>query len=163
MTCYSCQYEFCWGCGGGAGPGENHFNGNGCGVDMMDYSIKPGDGVYREDDGMGFVCCKPGCKYAFKWIGIAFLAVIAFPIYLVFALPLAIADYFSASARDDERYVMAIFLGLLGFLLGLCLNSCFIPLAILAAIGFFFYAIFMALKWLIDGCNHPDNGDAATR
>ena len=54
MTCYSCQYEFCWGCGGGAGPGENHFNGNGCGVDMMDYSIKPGDGVYRdEDDGIG--------------------------------------------------------------------------------------------------------------
>ena len=54
MTCFSCKYEFCWGCGGGAGPGEKHFTGNGCGVDMMDYSIKPGDGVYRdEDDGIG--------------------------------------------------------------------------------------------------------------
>ena len=32
MTCGFCRYEFCWACQGSAGPDDNHFNGNGCGV-----------------------------------------------------------------------------------------------------------------------------------
>ena len=44
MTCAFCKYEFCWSCGASATAEERHFDlGRGCGVEMMDESIKPGD------------------------------------------------------------------------------------------------------------------------
>ena len=42
MTCYFCKYEFCWACGESASSGDNHWT-NGCGVGMMDSSVRPGD------------------------------------------------------------------------------------------------------------------------
>ena len=42
MTCAFCGYEFCWACGESATMADNHFAGNGCGVEMMDEAVKPG-------------------------------------------------------------------------------------------------------------------------
>ena len=43
MTCYVCKYEFCWACGASATNADNHFSGfNGCGVRMMDDTVKAG-------------------------------------------------------------------------------------------------------------------------
>jgi len=45
MTCGFCKYEFCWACGGSASAADDHFGFNkGCGVNMMDDKVKPGDG-----------------------------------------------------------------------------------------------------------------------
>ena len=44
MTCAFCKYEFCWSCGASATNAERHFDiGRGCGVQVMDDKIKPGD------------------------------------------------------------------------------------------------------------------------
>ena len=43
MTCYLCKYEFCWACGASATSADRHFEGfNGCGVRMMDDTVKAG-------------------------------------------------------------------------------------------------------------------------
>ena len=89
MTCYLCRYEFCWGCGGSAAGGDGHFNGNGCGVNMMDENVKPGDGKQREEE-------KPPaqispCQYAFKWIGLFLLFLLLFPLVTGFYIPFIIA------------------------------------------------------------------------
>ena len=50
MTCYFCNFEFCWACGGSASSSEGHFSGKGCGVKMMDETVKPGDGKPLEEE-----------------------------------------------------------------------------------------------------------------
>jgi hypothetical protein len=44
MTCNQCKYEFCWVCGGEAGPGSDHFNPyslKGCGAEWLEEKHKP--------------------------------------------------------------------------------------------------------------------------
>ena len=49
MTCAFCKYEFCWACGASATTADRHFDiGRGCGVEMMDESVKPGDHLHQK-------------------------------------------------------------------------------------------------------------------
>ena len=50
MTCFLCKYEFCWACGDSASPRDNHFNGTGCGVGMMESNVKPGDYLKKKNN-----------------------------------------------------------------------------------------------------------------
>jgi len=57
MTCYVCNYEFCWACGAYAANYAHFKDGTGCGVPLMDATVKPGDHLARGLD-------KPGLNWA---------------------------------------------------------------------------------------------------
>ena len=84
MTCGWCAYEFCWACGESASTKDNHFGVmGGCGVKMMDESVKPGDG-YKHSK-----CCRLA-----KIVGIVILCIILYPFFLVFYVPVIMAHSF---------------------------------------------------------------------
>ena len=149
MTCGFCQYEFCWACGGSASSGDNHFSGEGCGVRMMDDTVKPGDHLkFRGFRGIvtnvtNFI------KGLLAALCIISCAVIIYPLWLVFFIPCSCATGFYENHRrynhNMRRYKICGFLnGLMGFCFGLVLNICFIPVALCAtACGILGFIIFL--------------------
>ena len=85
MTCAFCGFEFCWSCGASASSNDRHFDaGNGCGVTMMDASVRPGEHLRRKSI---FYKLK---KIVQGLLGMAFAIIILvplLPIFLVFFMP----------------------------------------------------------------------------
>ena len=126
MTCAFCEYEFCWGCGKSATQADRHFEpGRGCGVEMMDESIRPGDRGNR------------GCSLlkVLKYTGLGILAIIGYPFALVFGFPGYIGYVFYKNSAERNGCVR-ILAAILGVFLGLLLNAIFIPFAIIITLGF---------------------------
>lgn len=139
MTCGFCQYEFCWACGASASNSENHFSGfNGCGVSMMDESVRPGDGSKT-----GTKCCR-----VFKAIGLVLLCIMLYPFVLVFYMPIVCAAGLGSLGSRGGCGTM-LFLGAIGFVVGLILDICFIPLALIGTIVFLIVMLFKGLHLLV--------------
>ena len=144
MTCGFCKYEFCWSCGQSATSGENHWNGNGCGVLMMDSSIRPGDHLR----------IAPKVQKVGEGICIAILGLLASPFVLLFFMPIAVAVlcYDSGHKAHNGAFVKLL-KTICGFILGAILNICFIPLALCGTMCWILQAITRTLSNLCGGRN----------
>jgi len=89
MTCGVCKYEFCWACGASATAEDNHFGEfRGCGVKMMDESVRPGD---RGKHLTG--------EIIFTFVLYAFLYITLYPVVLVLACPVLVGLKFVTEAE----------------------------------------------------------------
>ena len=142
MTCGFCGYEFCWACGASASGADNHFGlMRGCGVKMMDENVKPGDGRKRS----------VGCEICILVVK-CLLCPIWWPLMMVFYCPVAMA-YGTAKAFSNECGCMGAFIGVIfGFMFGLILNVCFIPLFLIGSLCYFLVIICLAVAWCVQGC-----------
>ena len=138
MTCQFCGYEFCWGCGASASRGDNHFGFmRGCGVKMMDESVKPGDGLKKVKAN----CC---CEFL-KIVGKVLLMIIAYPFFLVLYMPCSVAYQMGKQGWKEAGLCGAIPLGLIGFIIGFIMNICFIPAALLYTVLVLFVLLIIGL------------------
>ena len=129
MTCGFCYYEFCWACGASSTSADNHFGFmRGCGVGMMDESAKAGE---RVESGL--------CKRILKIIGLVLLCIILWPFALVLYMPIFCAVISAWGMKKECGWLGAIIFAPIGFVIGLILDICFIPIAILATIGIILY------------------------
>ena len=147
MTCGFCQYEFCWACGASASSADNHFGAlRGCGVAMMDESVKPGDGGRN----CGAICCM-----IMKLLLTILLIIVLYPFVLVLYMPVTIALVLASTSQGN--CFAGCYLGIYGFVIGLILNICFIPLALIATVLFILMLPLIAIKWLCDNCKNCCN------
>ena len=152
MTCALCGYHFCWACGGSASRDDHHFSGNGCGVEMMDSSIKPGDHLTLMRRTGAHKCLRmTGGLLVFCLATVIFI--VLFPFVLVFAVPFTVAAAGNEEARRKGYGKLGrSFIAILGFLLGLTLDICFIPLALCGLscliLGAIVTAIVQTCRWM---------------
>ena len=142
MTCGFCSYEFCWACGGSASHADRHFSGNGCGVEMMDTTVKPGDHLRRFSGLQGI---KNKIKNFFAVLCGLITLVILYPLWLVFFAPIMMCVIGSEATRSSPLCGKLITI-LLMFMLGLILDICFIPLALCGTTCFIFAVIIGIIK-----------------
>ena len=152
MTCAYCKYEFCWACGESAKSGEGHFTGNGCGVGQMDQSVRPGDHLKRQT----FIY--KAQQFVKLLCGFLTFLVLYIPC-LVFFLPIMFTVIAYESTRRNnigiDRIVVRPIVMTLAFCVGMLLNICFIPAAILGTICATCMIIFRCIKLLIGWCFGP--------
>ena len=152
MTCAYCKYEFCWACGESAKPDEGHFSGNGCGVSQMDASVRPGDHLRRKS----FIY--KAQQFVKLLCGFLTFLVLYIPC-LVFFLPFMFSVIAYESTRHNNiginRRVVRPIVITLAFCVGMLLNICFIPAAILGTICAICALIFRCIQLLIRWCFSP--------
>mmetsp|Transcript_30216 Transcript_30216/g.35403 ORF Transcript_30216/g.35403 Transcript_30216/m.35403 type:complete len:194 (+) Transcript_30216:1060-1641(+) len=154
MTCGLCGYEFCWACGASATSADNHFGFmRGCGVGMMDESVKPGDARARSP-------CKQICTIVFKVL----CMIILYPFFLVFYMPFACAYGAGlAGHRVGGGCLGALIFGFFGFIIGLILNICFIPFILIVTFCFLLVMIFRCFRCICCRRCHCDDPEQARR
>ena len=153
MTCWFCQYEFCWACGESATGGDGHWSGSGCGVGMMDSNIRPGDHLKMDT-------CWFKVKKFFRGLGIGLCFLLAFiiiyPFWLVFAIPFVIAVSINDKSRSNgDGILLKSIKTLLGFCLGLVLDICFIPAALIFTVCVVAAGIIGGIAGLVKWCTTP--------
>ena len=182
MTCGFCRYEFCWACQGSAGPEDNHFNGNGCGVAQMDENVRPGDGVDplsqprpEESQREQTQCChryrtpqyRRNCKIKCKFVWLRILAVLVFILLMPLSITIFAPLYF-AFACTHEKVIRRFRYGHCCFNCGRCfktISCCFswwilgliflpgwVVLALFIMPG---VAIYQCFKWYREGARIP--------
>ena len=115
---------------------------------MMDESVKPGDGRKRS----------VGCEICIM-VTKCLLCPIWWPLMLVFYMPIAMAaGCGKAFAKDCDWCGWLIGIPF-GFVFGLILNICWIPVFIIGSFCFFMVMLCMCIGWCMKGCkidNLPD-------
>lgn len=114
MTCLFCKYDFCYHCGGFAGTGSTHFApGFGCGVTMF---------------GQQGACQ----RYALKFLYIL-LMIVGIPLVIVLGPPLWLsgATVYVGFSLGCAFGCCSLCLLPIAFAIGLCLDICWIPVAII--------------------------------
>ena len=153
MTCGFCYYEFCWACGASSTQADNHFGPlRGCGVAMMDESAKAGE---RGNIGP--------CRKILKIIGLVLLCIILWPFALVLYMPIASAVLSALIMKDKCGWCGAIIFAPIGFVIGLILDICFIPVAILVTLGVILYWIFKCFACIFCNRCHCTSIEATRR
>ena len=120
MTCLFCKYDFCYHCGGFAGSGSAHFTpGFGCGVTMF---------------GQQGICN----GYFLKFLYILGMLVLI-PIAIVLGPPiwLTVAMVYGCCRMNPILGCCCCLLFPIPFAIGLCLDICWIPVAIILVPSFF--------------------------
>ena len=171
MTCYVCKYEFCWACGASAASGDNHFEGfNGCGVRMMDDTVKAGKYATAidesEEEGSGKRRCKcsrcPCSCSPFRWLigccrsisrdccgdWVKILAlIIFFPLVCLFYFPTVAVMAFWSEQRYQYRRSCGckILLSMLYFLFIFLIQLPVVPLLVIWGLLFFIYRLWFFL------------------
>ena len=137
MTCFLCGFQFCWACGESASAGGNHFNGNGCGVRMMDDKVRPGDHLKLNKK-------ERSNRYILKVI----LCIIFFPVVLVFFLPYRLIqeDWMNSRGTCLCWRITRCFIHLI---FGLVLDIWFIPLMVLRGVFMLIGGILYGIVWLL--------------
>ena len=149
MTCAFCKYEFCWACGASVTTAERHFEpGRGCGVKMMDESVKPGDHLnlepYKPPCG-GY--CSPRVLEVLKFIGLFLI----FPLWALWNVNYNMQrDYWRDSRKCPcvcfpIRLIFSIVLLALGIVMALASSVAFYVFCILTVVFRLLYAIFYVL------------------
>ena len=147
MTCGFCKYEFCWACGESAASADGHFRlGNGCGVDMMDSAIKPGD--HKSVTRM----LKKAGTFLLAFCGL----IIVYPFFLIFFLPfISSVKSYEIARMNEYGSILRVLSALGGLLVGFVFNICFIPLVLIgtvcAIVGFILKSIVFICSWLTRG------------
>ena len=141
MTCGFCHYEFCWACGASASSADNHFGFmRGCGVRMMDASVKPGDGKIRGK-----------CKYTLQVIGLVILGIVLYPFFLVLFPPIAMGILSGTVGMKEMGLCGCMILAPLGFLFGIVLDICWIPLCLIVTLIMLAMQVFRLIRCIF--CN----------
>ena len=125
MTCAFCHYEFCYFCGGSADSGSNHWvPGFGCGATMM---------------GSGQPTSKC-CLLLKKIFWILFLVLIAYPILVLLGPALFLTGAFVVIYFKIHPCVgcCMLLLAPIPFAIGLCLDICWTPVALILFPTMFF-------------------------
>ena len=139
MTCGFCGYEFCWACGESASSADNHFSAfNGCGVGMMDESVKPGDSKRKSK------CC-----IVLKYIGLGLLCIILYPFVLVLYVPICGLIGGFIVGEKLCSCIGALICCIIGFVIGVILDICFIPLALIATLMTLFFLLIKGLAYCL--------------
>lgn len=122
MTCAFCNYDFCWACGGSASREDNHFGFmRGCGVKMMDESVKPGDKGAKRN------CCWEVTKVVLKVL----LMIVLYPFWLVLFLPISMAIAGWKLGNSEGNIVIAVYFSIWLFVTGIFFDICWIPFALM--------------------------------
>ena len=147
MTCAFCNYEFCWACGQSAINGDGHFNGQGCGIDMMDASIRPGDHLKVKTFGYKV-------RTFLRNIGFFLALLIMYIPFLLFFLPVmcSLATYGAFERTNAGNRLLLTFLAFLGFCAGIVLNICFIPAMLIGNIAGLIFVIFRSIRAVFRWC-----------
>ena len=150
MTCGYCKYEFCWACGASATAEEKHFQGNGCGVKMMDENVRPGDHLKITNTSK---CCRMTC-IILQWV----LCIIFFLPIVFFAYMLKSNEAINRNLRNTGCIARVIF-HIFWFIVALV--ACII-LAVCTTFAFYVYLLLRLLQLigycLICGCLWMDSG-----
>ena len=108
---------------------------------MMDENVKPGDGRKRS---VGCEICMMVTK--------CLLCPIWWPLMMVLYMPLAMA-YGCGKAFAKDCGCCGWLIGIpIGFVFGLILNICFIPIFLLGSLCYCLVLIFMSIAWCMKGC-----------
>ena len=146
MTCGYCNYEFCWACGASATSKDDHFGatGTGCGIGMMEEGVKPGQQPRQKPN----KCCS-----IFKIVLKVIVLIILWPLIIVFYAPIACAIGAFKGAKDaDQGIIWEIIAGIAGFIAGLILNICVIPLMLIYTLCLIVVIICKIFQFILGGC-----------
>ena len=92
MTCYLCEYEFCWACGASASMADRHFvRGRGCGAAMLDENVRAYDHTKLDKTDEK----RPVWKTVLIVVSIVLAAIILLPLVIVFFVPVNCAFFLS--------------------------------------------------------------------
>ena len=108
---------------------------------MMDENVKPGDGRKRS------IACEI-CIMITKCV----LCPIWWPLMLVFYCPLAMAYGCGKAFSKDGGFCGWLCGAPFGFVFGLIMNICFIPIFLIGSFCYFLVVICMTIAWCIQGC-----------
>ena len=105
--------------------------------------MKPGDGYKRSK----------GCLIAIL-VGKVILCIILYPFFLVFYAPVSMAiGFYKVFAQQGSRAAGAIVGVPVGFVFGLLLNICFIPLILIMTLCFLLVMLIKLIKCICNGCS----------
>ena len=109
---------------------------------MMDENVKPGDGFKRSK----------GCLIAIL-VGKVILCIILYPFFLVFYAPVSSAYWFYKAFESIGGCACGAIVGVpVGFVFGLVLDICFIPLILILTLCFLLIMLFKLIKCICNGC-----------
>ena len=114
---------------------------------MMDESVRPGDGNR----------CKKCSKIA-KIVGLILLCIVLYPFALVLYVPLGGMIIGVITGYKICKCVGALILGIVGFIIGLILNVCFIPVALIGTVVFLLFMLVRGVILCLSCCCASDDG-----
>ena len=121
---------------------------------MMDENVKPGDGYKRSK---GFLIA--------MLVGKVILCIILYPFFLVFYAPVSSAYWFYKAFEQQGGCALGAIVGVpVGFVFGIFLNICFIPLILIMTLCFLVVMLIKLIKCICNGCRcaSPQAGEAAS-
>ena len=153
MTCGLCGYEFCWACGASASAADNHFGFmRGCGVKMMDETVKPGDKRAHQP-----------CKFVCLAICRVIIFIILWPFILVLFPPFYVAASLAREGNKAYGCCGGLIFGIIGFFIGIFLLICWIPIWILYTLFLIVFALFSLIRCVFCYRCHCTDQQAASR
>ena len=149
MTCYLCEYEFCWGCGGSASAADRHFaRGRGCGVAMLDEAVPAYDHNAVKEK-------RATWKTVLIVIGLVLAFIVLSPLILLVWIPFNCGLFLSLCFKKHCGCAGAVF----GALLGVCLGIACYPLFPIAAGCFLVFWLIIGIVKLVRWCKGRDSQD----